>query len=81
MVKFQIYPSIWETPDGLKTLWYWRCKSENGRITFDGAEAYSSASNALRAIRRNVKDALNCLEAMPVEILDANGKVVRDIYA
>lgn len=78
MVKFQVF----EKRQGELTYgWYWHCKSENGKITFDGAEGYSSAGNAIRAIRRNVLQTFNCLEAMPIEILDTNGKVVRDLYA
>lgn len=33
-------------------LWYWRFISPNGKIVADGSEAYSTRSNAIRAVRR-----------------------------
>ena len=35
--------------------WYWRLKSGNGLTIADGAEGYSTASNAMRAARRLVE--------------------------
>lgn len=35
-------------------LWRWRLTNQNGHIVADGGEGYSKASNALRAVKRNL---------------------------
>jgi uncharacterized protein YegP (UPF0339 family) len=48
-------PDRFEVYYGGGGLWYWRYRARNGKIIADGAEGYSTCSNATRAARRFVK--------------------------
>lgn len=60
--RFELFPGHLDEPVDathgtpiryVKDAWYWRYRERNGRITAIGGEAYSTKSNARRAVRRH----------------------------
>jgi len=58
--------------------WFWRLKAANGKTIADGAEAYASASNARRAVRRTSEIVRGVLapNGVYLDTLSRGGKVV-----
>ena len=50
--RFQVYPETNHIIERKSGRWRWRFIAANGKIMADGGEAYASASNARRAIKR-----------------------------
>ncbi|MDQ3023442.1 MAG: DUF1508 domain-containing protein [bacterium] len=48
----RIFKDTVEVFEGERGGWYWSLRNNNGLITADGSEPYSTSSNARRAARR-----------------------------
>lgn len=78
MIKCQIFIA---NPYSKVSLWYWRLKASNGKVIADGAEGYSSQSNAIKSFRTNIMKGLVVCSPITIEVLDQQGKVVKTVEA